>query len=161
MKCLNPRANAEDAATPRTFTVANTDATLLAFLSALAWDRAASYALADWLAERDDPRAESARELAMAPAVVPVGVPGWHHVRPMIASRSFFVTRRPSGVTARAYPGTMLGTLLGADGYRDNVTVRIPREKQTPERLIAACERCCAILCLGLFGASRQLFKTR
>jgi hypothetical protein len=142
-------------------TVRNDDPGLLGFLTTLSEEPATAFALADWLLERDDPRAETVRDLAEARAVIPEGVPSRYDRRPMIAARYWCAMRGVGAVTAWAYPGTLLGTLMVSRDYRADGTVRVPRDRQTPERLLAACERCRATLLLALFGTSPQLLRAR
>jgi hypothetical protein len=151
----------EDTSPVPALTVRNDDPALLSFLTTLSEEPATAFALADWLLEQNDPRADTVRDLAEARAVVPEGVPSRYDRRPMVAARYWCAMRGVGAVTAWAYPGTLLGTLLVSRDYRADGTVRVPRDRQTPERLLAACERCRATLILGLFGTSPQLLRAR
>jgi hypothetical protein len=134
-----------------------TDATLLTFLAAISTgDLAAGHALADWLTEQDDPRAALVRELAEARCVIPEGRSPLLRAAPMACGRWWCIVLRPWCVRAISYWNTPLYAMLESVRRGRNIEVRVPRDRQTPERLGAAFERCRIDLILGLFATTTQ-----
>jgi hypothetical protein len=142
------------------FRTQNTDPTLLAFLDALLVDPQVALVLTDWLTERGDERAETVRELATAHAVIPDGGITWGEA-PMGCGASWKIVRHGSSVFASAYSGTPLHRTLRSLGREGAIRVQVPRQRQTPERLAAAFDRCRLELQLGLFGKSRGHMNAR
>jgi hypothetical protein len=144
------------------FPVANTDATLLSFLAAITTDdRAAAHGLADWLVDQGDPRAAHVRELAEARCVLPEGSCPLLRAAPMACGASWTIVRRTWCVSALTYWDTPLYNLVRASRPSGDVTVRIARDRETPELLGAAFERCRVGLLLALFGTSPEHLRAR
>ena len=144
----------EETPAPPTFTVANNDSHLLAFLSALADDPATPFALADWLEEHEDPRAAHVRELAEARCAVPEGACVAFRTPPMACGTWWCIARRAGSVAAHVYEGTPLYLLLNARRRGNVIVARVLRDRQTPELIREAFESCRHGLLLGLFGTS-------
>src|SRR4051812_36391367 len=86
--------------------VPNDDPTLVAMLLAMRdGDTAAGRALADWLEEREDPRAADVRELAEARCVVPVERPRWWRPLGIFQWEKTSTAWDPQGVRSSCEPG--------------------------------------------------------
>jgi uncharacterized protein (TIGR02996 family) len=144
-----------------TFPVANTNPTLLAFLTAVPDDPGTGHALADWLLEQDDPRAAHVRELAEARCVLPEGSCPLLRAAPMACGTWWCIVLRPWCVSALAYWDTPLYKLVRASRPGGDITVRLARDRPVPERLHAAFERCRTGLLLALFGTTPEHLRAR
>src|SRR5262245_60870251 len=114
------------------FPVANDDPRLIGLLDGVIDDPTAGLALADWLEERGDPRADSVRDLYATGWVIPE-VDRWERARPcpMACGRYWSVAMRSRSVHAHA--GSLLAELSVEQSGRSDVTVRFPNYADYPE----------------------------
>ena len=132
-------------------TVRDDDPDLLALLRGAPADPTAVLGLADWLAERADPRADPVRQLGTSQPVLPVARPDRAHDYPMVAAPEWSASLRPTGVTARVYPGTVVHAMV-TRFIRPVADVRVPADRQSREALLRACEQCRLKFLAAVFG---------
>ena len=138
--------------------VPNDDSELLAFLRTAVKEKASPLALADWLQDRDDPRAPLVQELLAPQPVIPADPLMRVHCFSMVSSPQWWAVLQFSRVVVTPYPGTLLFEFLLARGEHQAV-VRLNRDRRTPESIRAAFERCRLRLELALFDTTEADMK--
>ncbi len=138
--------------------VSNDDPEILAFLRTAVQEKVAPLPLADWLKDRDDPRAPLVQELVAPRPIVPVKAVMWNGLFSMVSAPTWRGTLQPSRVVITTYPGTLLSGFLSSRG-QDEAEVRLSRDR-THEGILAAFERCRMKLVLALFDTTEADLRT-